>query len=310
MSFKKVRLGSRGSALALKQSGYVLNQLKSLYPQIEVEVKVIKTKGDKILDVPLSKLGGKGLFVKEIEEALKKEEIDLAVHSLKDVPTFLPKGLCLGAITPREDPRDGVITKNNTPFLKLPKNALIGTSSLRRAAQLLHLNPHFKIVPLRGNVETRIKKLKEKKIDAIILAAAGLKRMGMQRLLTEYLSLDVMLPAIGQGALGIEIREQRKWQEFVVPLNDVPTAIATKAERAFLNRLEGGCQVPIAAYAAFNGDELEIRGLVSDTMGRRLLKHCLKGKKEDAIRLGQQLAQILLNQGAKEILAEVYGENR
>ncbi len=309
MGLKKVRIGTRGSGLALKQTQEIINQLKVFYPEIEFEVKIIKTKGDKILDAPLAKIGGKGLFVKEIEEALQKGEIDLAIHSLKDMPTFLPEGLCLGAIPQREDPRDAVITQDNTSFSQLPSNAIIGTSSLRRQAQLLHLNPDFKIVPLRGNIDTRVRKLRQQGLDAIILASAGLKRMGMIEQITEYLSPEVMLPAIGQGALGVEIRKERIWQDFVVPLNHLPTAIATQAERAFLARLEGGCQVPIAAHAVVNGGEIEIKGLVADTTGKRFFKHALRGSKELAAQLGKQLAEILLSQGAKEVLDEIYAKS-
>ncbi|MCD6320533.1 MAG: hydroxymethylbilane synthase [Candidatus Desulfofervidaceae bacterium] len=309
MSLKTVRIGTRGSALALKQTNWVASQLKTIYPGIEVEITIIKTQGDKILDVPLAKVGGKGLFVKEIEEALQKEEIDLAVHSLKDVPTVLPEGLCLGAITEREDPRDALITKNNISFSQLPPDARIGTSSLRRQAQLLHYNPQFSILPLRGNVDTRLRKMKEQNLDAIILASAGLKRMNMADKISEYLSPDIILPAIGQGALGIEIREDKKWLDFIAPLNHLPTALATKSERAFLARLEGGCQVPIAAYAVYREDQIEITGLVADVEGKRFFKETLKGAAEAAEDLGQKLAEILLKQGAKEVLAEIYANN-
>jgi len=310
MSLKTVRIGTRGSALALKQANWVASKLKTIYPGIEVEIVIIKTKGDKILDVPLAKVGGKGLFVKEIEEGLQRGEIDLAVHSLKDVPTVLPEDLCLGAITEREDPRDALITPNNTSFSQLPFNARIGTSSLRRQAQLLHYNPHFSILPLRGNVDTRLRKMKEQNLDAIILASAGLKRMDMIDKVSEFLPTNIMLPAIGQGALGIEIRKEKKWFDFVAPLNHLPTALATKAERAFLARLEGGCQVPIAAYAVCQEDRIEITGLVADIEGKRFFKESFKGPTEAAEELGRELAETLLKQGAKEVLEEVYANNR
>ncbi|HDD35541.1 MAG TPA: hydroxymethylbilane synthase [Candidatus Desulfofervidus auxilii] len=309
MSPKRVRIGSRGSILALKQTEWVIKQIKQIY-DVEIIVKIIKTKGDKILDAPLAHIGGKGLFVKEIEDALLKEEIDLAVHSLKDVPTFLPKELCLGAVTVREDPRDAIITKQNIPFKKLPKNAVIGTSSLRRQAQLLHFNPAFRMVPLRGNVDTRLRKLKEQNLDAIVLASAGLKRLDYTSKVTEYLPFDILLPAIGQGALGIEVRKEKKWLEFVAPLNHTSTAIAISAERAFLKRLGGGCQVPIAGYASCNENGIEIKGMIADVDGKYLFKQTLKGPIKAAEDLGYRLAEILLEKGGKEILAKIYGEAR
>ncbi len=309
MGLKQIRIGTRGSALAIRQTEWVAAELKRIYPQLEVEIVKIKTKGDKILDVPLAKVGGKGLFVKEIEEALLKEEIDLAVHSLKDIPTFFPEGLCLGAITKREDPRDAFISFKYTSLFELPSHARIGTSSLRRQAQLLHLHPELVIVPLRGNIDTRLRKLKELDLDGIVLASAGLKRMGMEDKVTAYISPDIMLPAIGQGALGIEIRNEKKWLEFIAPLNHLPTAIATTAERAFLARLEGGCQVPIAAYAVCNGNKLNITGLVADTEGKRFFKRSLEGTSKEAEELGKRLAEILLEKGAKEVLEEIYANN-
>ena len=308
MGLRQIKIGTRGSALAIRQTEWVAAELKRTYPQLEVEIVKIKTKGDKILDVPLAKVGGKGLFVKEIEDALLKKEIDLAVHSLKDVPTVLPEGLCLGAIPKREDPRDAFISFKYTSLSELPFDARIGTSSLRRQAQLLHLYPGLTIVPLRGNVDTRLRKLKEENLDGIILASAGLKRMGMEDKITTYISPDIMLPAIGQGALGIEIRNEKKWLEFVAPLNHLPTAVATMAERAFLARLEGGCQVPIAAYAVCSENKLHITGLVADTKGRRFFKTSLEGIPKEAEELGKRLADILLEKGAKEVLEEIYAK--
>lgn len=304
----KIRIGTRGSALALKQTHLVRRRLHGLYPNAKIEIFQIKTKGDKITDAPLAKIGGKGLFVKEIEQALLSENIDLAVHSLKDVTTELPPGLCLGAITEREDPRDALIAKNGISFSQLPENAQIGTSSLRRRAQLLHLRPDLKIVPLRGNVDTRLRKLKTEKMDAIIMASAGLKRMGLEKEINEYLPFELILPAIGQGALAIEIREEDRWQGIVSPLNHLPTALATMAERAFLRRLHGGCQVPIAAYAQIKDHRLLLNGMVADTDGRRLLKEKICGLPQEAEVLGKALAELLLSAGAKEILEEIYGE--
>ncbi len=309
MGTKLVRIGTRGSALAVRQAQWVAEQLGEVYPGLQVEIVKIKTKGDKILDVPLAKVGGKGLFVKEIEEALLNEEIDLAVHSLKDVPSLLPNGLCLGAISKREDPRDAFISYKYSDISELPLNARIGTSSLRRQAQLLHLHPSFHIVPLRGNVDTRLRKLKEMNLDAIILAAAGLKRMGMSDRITSCISPQIMIPAIGQGALGIEIRAQKEWLDFVAPLNDKATAITTKAERAFLARLEGGCQVPIAAYAVLRENRLQVTGLVADIEGKRFFKEVLEGDAKEAEDLGKRLAEILLEKGAKEVLEEIYAKN-
>lgn len=304
----KIRIGTRESALALKQTHWVKQRLYQLYPNAKIEIFHIKTKGDKITDAPLAKIGGKGLFVKEIEEALLSENIDLAVHSLKDVTTELPFGLCLGAITEREDPRDALITRDSILFSQLPKNICIGTSSLRRKAQLLHLRPDFKIAPLRGNVETRIRKMREKQFDAIILASAGLKRMGLEKDITEYLPFEVILPAIGQGAMAIEIREEKEWQDIASSLNHPPTALAAMAERAFLRRLHGGCQVPIAAYAEIKDGRLLLNGMVAETDGRRLLKQKISGLPEEAEALGTALAESLLEAGAKEILEGVYGE--
>ncbi len=304
----KIRIGTRGSALALKQTHLVKQRLHQLYPNAKIEIFHIKTKGDKITDAPLAKIGGKGLFVKEIEEALLSENVDLAVHSLKDVTTELPFGLCLGAITEREDPRDALITRDSILFSQLPENTCIGTSSLRRKAQLLHLRPDFKIAPLRGNVETRIRKMKEKQFDAIILASAGLKRMGLEKDITEYLPFEVILPAIGQGAMAIEIREEDRWQDITSSLNHPLTALAAMAERAFLRRLHGGCQVPIAAYAEIKDGRLLLNGMVAETDGRRLLKQKISGLPEEAEALGTALAESLLEAGAKEILEGVYGE--
>jgi hydroxymethylbilane synthase len=220
----------------------------------------------------------------------------------------LPSGLCLGAITEREDPRDVLISKNSILFSQLPKNACIGTSSLRRKAQLLHLRPDFKIVPLRGNVDTRLRKLKNENLDAIIMASAGLKRMGLEKNITEYLPFEVILPAIGQGALAIEIKEETKWQDIVSPLDHLPTALVAMAERAFLRRLHGGCQVPIAAYAEIKDGKLSLTGIVAETNGRRLLKQKISGLPKQAEDLGTALAESLLDAGAKEILTEVYGD--
>lgn len=319
---KKIKLGTRGSQLALWQAEWVKSEIEKRNPGMEVELVKIKTTGDKILDVPLAKVGGKGLFVKEIEEALLDKRIDLAVHSMKDVPTDFPKGLHLAAITEREDPRDAFISQiqNSKPapasfkqgfkiqnFKNLPNGASIGTSSLRRSSQLLNVRPDLKIVQLRGNLNTRLKKLDEGQYDAIILAAAGVKRLGWSDRITEYLSPEVSLPAIGQGALGIETRiDDKEINDLVVFFDHKPTSISVRAERALLKRLEGGCQVPIAAYGEVKAGNLNLVGLVASTDGKKIIKDSVSGQIDKAEALGIELAEKLLKMGAWDILKEVY----
>jgi hydroxymethylbilane synthase len=327
MKNKKIIIGTRSSKLALWQAEFVKRELNRLCPDIEIELNKIKTTGDKILDVPLAQVGGKGLFVKEIEDALLSGKADIAVHSMKDVPTEFPEGLRLAVICEREDPRDALISQmqnikfkiNN--FKSIPKGAKIGTSSLRRACQLLSLRPDLRIEQLRGNLETRLRKLDEGRFDAIILAAAGVKRLGLERRITEILPFEVSLPAIGQGAVGIESRIEDEFINKVIePLNHLETAVCVKAERAFLKKLEGGCQVPIAAYARIGQrarsagqktniypSSLVLDGLVGSITGDRIIKGHIEGKTEDAEHLGIALAEDVLSQGAKEILDEVYG---
>jgi len=308
MGKKSLRIGTRASQLALWQANWVKSELEKRYPGMEVTLTKIKTQGDKILDVPLAQVGGKGLFVKEIQEAMLRDEIDLAVHSMKDVPTVFPEGLALRCITEREDPRDIVILKPGfRSFTELPVGARIGTSSLRRKAQLLHLRPDFQMIDIRGNVETRIRKLTEDDLAAVVLAAAGMKRLGFSAQITEYLPVEISLPAIGQGALGLETRiDDEETNTLVDFFNHPETAWAVKAERAFLKRLEGGCQVPIAAFGRVSGDELTFTGLVSDVDGRECLKKTVHGRAEDAERHGTSLADDLLLMGAGRILNEVY----
>lgn len=304
---KKVIIGTRGSALALWQANWVKSELEKRYPDIEVSLTKIKTTGDKILDVPLAKVGGKGLFVKEIEEALLEGRVHLAVHSMKDVPTFFPDGLHLRCITEREDPRDAVFSRNRVKLLDLPKGAKIGTSSLRRQSQLLHLRPDFEILQLRGNLDTRLKKLDDGHFDAIILAGAGVKRLGWADKITELLSPEVSLPAIGQGALGIETPTNDKYINDLVAFFDHPeTSYAVRAERALLKRLEGGCQVPIAAYGTLSGETLTLKGLVASPDGKTFVKDTVTGPKENCEKLGVELAERLLRNGAYEILKELY----
>jgi hydroxymethylbilane synthase len=307
MTSKELRIGTRGSQLALYQANWVKEKLIQSHPSLKVTLITIKTTGDKIQAAPLAKIGGKGVFVKEIEEALIQERIDLAVHSIKDVPTELPESLYLCAITKREDPRDVFISKDGTLLKNLPQRAKIGTSSLRRQAQLLHFRGDFELIPLRGNLDTRLKKLERMNLDGIVLALAGMKRLGFEAKITEVIPIEISLPAIGQGALGIETRKGDKGvEEQIHFLNDPESAIAISAERAFLKRLEGGCQVPIAAFAKTVDSNVHMDGLVGTTDGKRLIKHHLEGPVDKAESLGTELAEILLGKGAKEILDEVY----
>ncbi len=304
----KIIIATRGSKLALWQAEWIKSQLLEIDPGFEVELNKIKTTGDKILDVPLAQVGGKGLFVKEIEEAMLRGEADLAVHSMKDVPTELPEGLHLSTITKREDPRDALIAgKGISSFSDLPQGANVGTSSLRRICQLLNKRPDIKITQLRGNVDTRLRKLDEGEFDAIILATAGVKRLGYEDKITEKIPTDISLPAIGQGAVGIECRVDDEFiNNLLKKLDHEETSVCVRAERAFLKKLEGGCQVPIAAYAQLKDGEVYIEGLVGSIDGKTLLKESLSGKPENAETLGTTLAENLLAKGAKEILDEVY----
>lgn len=305
---KQIRIGTRASALALWQAEWVKSELEKKYPGTSVTLTKIKTTGDKILDVPLAKVGGKGLFVKEIEEAMLENEIDIAVHSMKDVPTFFPDGLHLSCITKREDPRDALLTRNKVKFKDLPKGANVGTSSLRRQAQLMHVRPDFVIHQLRGNVDTRLRKLKEGQYDAIILAAAGVKRLGLAENVSEYIDPEISLPAIGQGALGIECRvDDRELNDMIAFFNHADTRTCVTGERALLRRLEGGCQVPIACYGEMKDGKLHLTGLVGSVDGKRIIKDATDGAPEKAEKLGVMLAEKLLSRGADVILREVYG---
>lgn len=301
-----IRLGSRGSKLALWQAEFIQFEIERKTGR-KVEITRIKTTGDMILDVPLAKVGGKGLFVKEIEEALLSGGIDLAVHSMKDVPTDLPDRLAIVAITRREDPRDAFLSMKYRKFEELPRGAKLGTSSLRRQTQLLGLRPDLSVETLRGNLDTRIRKMEEGRYDAIILAAAGLRRLGWEAKITEYIPEEMSLPAIGQGALGIEIRvDDPDTREAVSFLNDRDTAFAVRAERGFLKRLEGGCQVPIASYGRTEGDSIFLKGMVGRPDGSEIIRGSARGSTEDPEALGVGLAEQLLARGAKEILDEVY----
>lgn len=306
----KIIIATRGSKLALWQAEWIKSQIEDLIPDITVELNKIKTTGDKILDVPLAQVGGKGLFVKEIEEAMLRREADLAVHSMKDVPTDLPAGLHLSAICKREDPRDAFIAGEGINSLgDLPQGGHVGTSSLRRICQLLNKRPDLRITQLRGNVDTRLRKLTERQFDAIILAAAGVKRLGYADRITEKIPTDTSLPAIGQGAVGIECRTDDDFiNDLLGKLNHRETWICVAAERAFLKKLEGGCQVPIAAYAQLHDRNLVLEGLVGSLDGKTLIKESMDGRPEEAESIGTTLAENLLSKGAGEILAEVYGK--
>ena len=306
---QKITIGTRGSALALWQANWVKSELEQEYPGIEVSLTVIKTKGDKILDVPLAKVGGKGLFVKEIEDALLAKDIDLAVHSMKDVPTELPDGLQVAIIPPREDPRDAFFSHSGKSLKEMPEGAVIGTSSLRRKSQLLNAFPHLTTKDLRGNVDTRLKKLARKEYDGIILAYAGVKRLGWADQVTELIDPLISLPAIAQGALGIETRINDDFNnQRLAFFHDQKSALAVRAERALLKTLEGGCQVPIAAHATVDeNNRISLTGLVAALDGRKIIKEMACG--EEPENLGDGLARTLLKQGADELLKECFDAN-
>lgn len=300
---KNLILGSRGSRLALWQANYVKKLLEAEYGDIIVTIKVIKTTGDKIKTTPLFEVGGKALFLKEIEEEILEDKVQIGVHSMKDVPVELPRGLAINTILKRDDPRDVFVSKKYSSLFHLPKKARIGTSSLRRQAQLRSFRPDFEIVPMRGNIETRVRKLATGDLSGIILAAAGLTRLGMSHKITEYLPTTLMLPAVGQGAIGLEILEENsELRHLLDPLNDVETVHCVQAERSFLKSLEGDCQSPVAGFAEINGQNLKITGMVASPEGRELIRDRLEGNIRDAVQLGAQLAKSLFGQGAREIL--------
>ena len=305
MTNAAVRIGTRGSKLALWQAEWVKTRLAAVHPDLRVELIVIRTKGDIIQDVPLAQVGGKGLFVKEIEDAMLKGEIDLAVHSMKDMPAELPDGLVIGCIPEREQPWDVLIARDGEGLEALPQGAAVGTSSLRRGAQLRHLRPDLKIVPLRGNLDTRLRKLDDpaQGMDAIVLAAAGVRRLGLAERVTETLPPEIMLPAIGQGALCIETRrDDPRIADIVGRLEHPGTRCTVAGERALLKRLGGSCQIPVAGYAAADGDRLTIDGLVADLDGDPYIRERIDGTVDQAETLGRQLADRLLERGGRTIL--------
>jgi len=295
--------------LAVWQAEWVQARLRDIAPTVNVTLKRIKTSGDKITDVPLAKIGGKGLFVKEIEEALLQGDIDVAVHSMKDVPTVLPEPLGILCVPAREDPRDALISRQRRPLSALPPGARIGTSSLRRQSQLLHHRGDLDILTLRGNLDTRLRKLNAGDFDGIVLAAAGLRRLGWVNEVTEYLPFEISLPAIGQGAIAVEGRRDDAFvRDLLVMLNDPGTHTAVLAERALLDRLQGGCQVPIAGHASIEGNRLRLDGLVASVDGKTIIRDAVEGAPLDARALGLSLADRLLARGADGILREIYGK--
>ncbi|MGR3218248.1 MAG: hydroxymethylbilane synthase [Candidatus Anammoxibacter sp.] len=307
MSKQKIIIGSRGSKLAMIQANWAKDTLGANYPDIEFVIKEISTKGDRITDVPLSRLGGVGLFTKELENSLLNMEIDIAVHSAKDMPAELPDGLSIAAFPKREDPHDVLISKDNLPVDKLPVNAVIGTSSLRRRAQLLAGLPGIRINDLRGNVDTRIKKLETENLDGIILASAGLNRMGYDEIKRQIIPFDYMLPAVGQGSLGIEIRtDDKKTFSIVSTLNDDDTNSAVTAERSLLGKLHGGCQTPVGAIGEITSNkQLKLTALVSSLDGTNVIKDNITGDIKNATDIGLELAGRLLSHGADKILEEI-----
>lgn len=302
----KIIIGTRGSALALWQANWVKGLLRLQYLKLSMEIKTIKTQGDRILDTALGKISDKGLFTKELEIALLNKEIDLAVHSMKDLPTTLPDGLIIGAITERHDPADVVISKGGIRLLDLPQGAVVGTSSLRRCAQLLNMRPDFIIKDIRGNLNTRIRKFAEQDYQAMVLAAAGIERLGWGDKITERLNPEEFLPAIGQGALGIEIRQKNKEiLDLVAGLNHSNTDSAVRAERAMLRTLGGGCQIPIGALGRVVDDKLVLRGLIGSLDGTKILRARDSGNPDFPEVLGQMLAERLIGQGGGEILKQI-----
>ncbi|MCO8054383.1 MULTISPECIES: hydroxymethylbilane synthase [Acinetobacter] len=304
---KTLKIATRQSPLALWQAEHIRARLEAMHADLTVELVTFVTQGDKILDTPLAKIGGKGLFVKELEAALMDGRADLAVHSMKDVPMALPEGLSLAVICEREDPLDAFVSNHYASFADLPQGAKVGTSSLRRKCQILKARPDIEIIDLRGNVGTRLSKLDDGQYDAIILASAGLKRLGLAERIRHTIQPDVSLPAVGQGALGLECRSQdQAVLDLILPLMHAETNVCVRAERAFNAYLEGGCQVPIAGYATLQNGQLQIEGRVGSVDGQTILKAVQFGAPEQAEMLGEELAKALLAQGAGELLKALY----
>ncbi|HSF29184.1 MAG TPA: hydroxymethylbilane synthase [Candidatus Tectomicrobia bacterium] len=308
---RALRIGTRGSALALLQTQVVVDILRVACPELGIDVVEIRTTGDRMQDVPLAKIGDKGLFVKEIEEALLDGRIDWAVHSVKDLPSELPRGLSVGMLAARSDPRDALVARHGLRLASLPEKAVIGTSSLRRRAQLLHWRPDLSIVPVRGNVDTRLRKLEADGLDGIVVAAAGLMRMGWEARISDVIPPEICLPAVGQGALGVEMRsDDGAAQALFQPLTSPVTQAAVTAERSFLAHLQGGCQVPIAAWAIAEEGRLWLRGMICDVDGLTLLRGERWGSLQAPQPLGEALAEELLRRGGDAILRNIYGATR
>jgi hydroxymethylbilane synthase len=305
---RSIRIGTRGSALALQQTQLAVDALHAAWPDLSVDIIHIRTTGDRIQDVPLVKIGDKGLFVKEIEEALLDGRIDWAVHSVKDLPSELPDGLSVGMLAARSDPRDALVARQGLNLATLPEKAVIGTSSLRRRAQLLHWRPDLAIVPMRGNVDTRLRKLETDALDGIVLAVAGLMRMGWEGRISDVIPPEISLPAVGQGALGVEMRsDDEEAHTLFQPLTGADTQAAVSAERSFLARLQGGCQVPIGAWATVDAGRLHLRGMISDADGYTVLRGERWGMVHAPGQVGVALAEELLQRGGEAILRDIYG---
>ncbi len=301
----RLRIGTRGSKLALQQTEQVKKALEREFPQAEVQIHIVHTLGDKILDKGLSQIGDRGLFTGALEQALVEDEIDLAVHSMKDLPAQISSDLMIAAVLPREFPGDAFISSTVDSLRRLPPHAVIGTSSLRRAAQLKHWRSDIRVVPVRGNIETRLRKMREQQLDGILLAWAGLKRLGLEEEVTQILSLEDMLPAVGQGAIGIEMKRDHPLLETVQPLDDPITHQCIRAERAFLQRLEGGCQVPLAALAQYESGNIHLKGRIIQLEGKQLFAGDITGDFSKAEELGKTLAETLLHQGAQMVFDEI-----
>lgn len=303
---KVVRLGTRGSKLALWQAEYAANQLRGLFPDLKVEIQIIKTKGDRILDVALSKIGDKGLFTQELEKELRNHEIDMAVHSMKDLPSFLEDDMMLGAVLKRANPADVLISPQGLTLNQLPVGAVLGTSSLRRIAQLKVFRQDLQVVDMRGNVETRLRKMREQDLDGIVVAYAGMSRLGLDAEISQIVPYEILLPATGQGAIAVEMRQGDEELATVLSrVNDQETFLATSAERAFLAELEGGCQVPIASLAMIKDQKIVLQGLVASLDGLKVYKDNAEGTVNEAGALGKELAQRLLQRGAGAILEDI-----
>ncbi len=298
-----LKIGTRGSKLALTQTNFVADKLKKAIPDADIEICVIKTSGDIMQDVSLLTIGGQGVFVKELEEALLSDKIDLAVHSMKDVPGDIPEGLTFAAILPPEDVRDVLVSRNNIKMEFLPKGAKVGTGSQRRGAQIKAVMPDVNIVPLRGNLDTRLKKIETENLTGVILAAAGMKRMGLAERITQFLPVETMLPAVGQGALGVQIRkDDAELAKACAELNDVTTAAEVTAERAFMRALGGGCRLPIAALGKLDGQMLTLEGMLAASNGTTMIREKMSGTIKDAEAMGKKLAEIILDKGGRRLM--------